>query len=142
MSIIMRQCLDYAVELEMIDKNPFRRVKVNGRRAFRRVHKKPPETQVFNEQEVQRICTLALEDFRSNDRLKYELAPLAVIFALKTGQRPAEVCADKYQDIEGVRLHIQRMLEFETGYVVEIPLKEHSMPLKSATRPLRLMRLR
>ena len=119
MSIIMRQCLDYAVELEMIDKNPFRRVKVNGRRAFRRVHKKPPETQVFNEQEVQKICALALEDFQHNKRLQYELAPLAVIFALKTGQRPAEVCADKYQDIEGVRLHIQRMLEFETGYVVD-----------------------
>ena len=119
MSLIMRQVLDYAVDLDIISKNPFRLVKINGRRVFRRSHKKDASTQVFTDSQVQKICELALDDFRNNKKLKYELAPLAVIFALKTGQRPSEVCADKYDDIELDKLHVKRMLEFETGRVVE-----------------------
>ena len=117
MSLIMRQVLDYAVDLDILYKNPFRDVKVNGRRVFKRQHKKAASTQVFTEDQVRRICELALDDFLNNTRLKYELAPLAVAFALKTGQRPSEVCADRYEDIELDKLHVQRMLELETGRV-------------------------
>lgn len=119
MSIIMRQGLDYAVHLNIIEQNPFRKVEINGRRLFKRTHKKPSSTQVFTDEQVQQICKLALDDFNNNKRLKYELAPLAVVFALKTGQRPSEVCADRYADIEGDHLHVQRMLEFETGNVID-----------------------
>lgn len=117
MSLIMRQVLDYAVDLDILYKNPFRDVKINGRRVFKRQHKKEPSTQVFTEDQTRRICELALDDFQNNTKLKYELAPLAVAFALKTGQRPSEVCADRYEDIEVDKLHVQRMLEFETGRV-------------------------
>lgn len=119
MSLIMRQVLDYAVDLDIVSENQFRYVKINGRRMFKRSHKKDAVTQIFTDSQVQKICELALEDFENNKKMKYELAPLAVVFALKTGQRPSEVCADKYDDIELDKLHVRRMLEFETGRVVE-----------------------
>jgi hypothetical protein len=43
----MRQCLDYAVDLEIVEDNQFRKVKVDGRRMFRKVRKKKDSTQVF-----------------------------------------------------------------------------------------------
>ena len=117
LTVIMREALDYATDLGIVSSNVFRQVKVDGKRVFRRVHKKRPETQVFTSDEVKEICRLALDDFEHNGRLKYKLAPLLVAFALKVGQRPSELCAVKYSDIEGGRLHVQRMLEIETGRV-------------------------
>ena len=40
-SIIMRQCLCYAVDREILDDNPFSRVFVDGKRVFRKTTKKP-----------------------------------------------------------------------------------------------------
>ena len=119
MTIIIRQSLDYAVELDIVNENVFRKVHVNGRRMFRRVNKKRGDTQVFSEDEVKRVSAMAMEDYYSNTRLTYELAPLAVIFAFKTGQRPSEVCANRYEDIEGFKLHVQRMFQRDTGKVID-----------------------
>ncbi|WP_207657693.1 hypothetical protein [Faecalicatena contorta] len=40
MAVIMRQGLDYAIDLGIIEMNPFSLVKVDGKRLFRKVKKK------------------------------------------------------------------------------------------------------
>ena len=118
MSIIMRQCLDYAVEKEIVEDNLFRKVHVDGRRVFRRTPKKPSRTQVFTDEEVQKLYTVAMNDYK-NGKLIYELSPLAVIFMFQTGLRISEACAVRYEDIEGDRLHVQRMLQRDTNVVLD-----------------------
>ena len=118
MSIIMRQILDYAVDMEIVNDNLFRKVRVDGRRVFRRVPKKASATQVFSDNEVRELFKLAMYDYR-NARLKAELAPLAVIFQFQTGLRISEVCAIRYEDIEGDKLHVQRMYQRDTRKVID-----------------------
>ena len=118
MSIIMRQCLDYAVEKELIKTNLFRKVHVDGRRVFRRTPKKRSQSQVFTDEEVKKIYEYAIQDYNRGE-LIYELSPLAVIFMFQTGLRISEVCAVRYEDIEGDRLHVQRMLQRDTNKVLD-----------------------
>ena len=118
-SMIMRQCLEYAVDMEIIDSNPFSRVKVDGRRLFRQVKKKQNETQVFNREEEIEIFRLAWNDFYNSKRLVYRLAPLAVMFQFLTGLRTGELCAIKHSDVSSGKLLISRMLRRDTDEVVE-----------------------
>ena len=118
MSIIMRQCLDYAVEKEILEENLFRKVHIDGRRVFRRTPKKPSYTQVFTDEEIKQIYAYAMQDYKEG-KLVYELSPLAVIFMFQTGLRISEVCALRYEDIEDDRLHIQRMFQRDTNKVLD-----------------------
>lgn len=117
-AIIIRQTLDYAVDKGMLYSNPFDLVKVDGRRMFRKVLKKPDETQVFTDEEFTAMISAAYDDYR-NTKSIYPLAPLAVIFQMNTGVRVGEVCVLKYSDIEKTNyIHVQRMLRWSTGEVV------------------------
>ena len=118
MAVIIRQVLDYAVDLEIIEENLFRKVRVDSRRVFRRVPKKASATQVFSDEEIKSLFELAMYDYQ-NARLKAELAPLAVIFQFQTGLRIGEVCAIRYEDIEGDKLHVQRMYQRDTRKVID-----------------------
>lgn len=119
-TVIIRQALDYAVDLELIETNLFSKIKVDGRRMFRKVQKKPDYTQVFLKNEVDCIFALAQEDFQTNTKLKHRLAPLAILFQFQTGLRLGELCAVRYEDIENPDfIHIQRMFRYETKEVVE-----------------------
>lgn len=119
-TIIMRQCLDYAVDLNIIESSPFAAISIDGKMLFRQVKKKPDYTQVFLTNEVTLIYSLALEDFSSNTRLKHKLAPLAILFQFQTGVRIGELCSCKYEDIEQDNfIHIQRMYRYETNEVVD-----------------------
>lgn len=118
-TMIMRQCLQYAVDLDIIESSPFDNVKIDGRRMFRSVHKKPDETQVYTDEEVEKIFELAWNDFYSSDRLIYRLAPLALMFQFQTGLRIGELCAVKHSDVRNGRIHISRMLRRDTNEVVE-----------------------
>lgn len=117
-TIIMRQTLEYAVDLGIINSNPFSLVKVDGRRLFRQIKKKPNETQVFSKVEFDLLHSIAWEDFYSNTRLTHRLAPLSVIFQTLTGLRLGELCSIRYEDIEGDYINIQRMYRHETKEVV------------------------
>lgn len=117
-SIIMRQALDYAVDLNIIEINYFDRIKVDGRRMFRKTKKKPSETQVFTRDEVEKIRKLVWEDFYSRTKLNQN-APLAVLFQFLTGLRIGELCALKFSDVDGYYLHVQRMLRRDTKEIVE-----------------------
>mgnify|MGYP004487698349 FL=1 len=43
-TVIIRQALDYAADLKLILENPFKYVKIDGKRMFRKVKKKPERT--------------------------------------------------------------------------------------------------
>lgn len=112
-STLIRQPLDYAVELEIVDFNPFRKVKIEPR-MFKPVRKKKSETQVFTREEVEKLQKVAWKDL-DNKRLVYKLVPLAFLFMFQTGLRVGEVCAIRYDDIEGGTLHLQRSVERDTN---------------------------
>ena len=119
MSLIMRQCLDYAVDLEIVDDNQFRKVNVDGRRMFRKVRKKKDSTQVYSKDEVIILFQKAWDDFRNSTRLVYRLAPLAMMFQFFTGVRIGELCALKFSDIENGIMTVSRMLQKDTDKVVD-----------------------
>lgn len=125
-TIIMRQSLDYAVALGIITENPFSAVHIDGKRMFRREKKKPDHTQVFLKNEIPVITSLAWKDFTENKRLKYRLAPLAVLFQFQTGLRLGELVTVRYDDLErNDSIHIQRMYRYETHEVIEHTKSEY-----------------
>lgn len=119
MSLIIRQCLDYAEELEIVEENLFRKVKVDSKRMFRKVRKKKDSTQVYTKEEQILIFNEAWNDFRNSKRLVYRLAPLAVMFQFLTGLRIGELCAVRFADVENGVLNVERMLQRDSRRVVE-----------------------
>ena len=117
-TVILRQTLDYAVDVNIVDANAFRLIKVNTK-LFRKQKKKPSETQVFSKEEYESFHKFAWEDY--NNRVKvYELAPLALLFQFQTGLRLGELCTLRYEDLEAPDyIHVQRMLRRDTNEVVE-----------------------
>ena len=125
MAVIMRQSLDYAIDLGIIEMNPFSLVKIDGKRLFRKVKKKSNESQVFSQSEMEQIIPMAWEDFHNQTKV-YELSPLAFLFQFQTGLRLGEVCTVRYEDIESPDyIHIQRMLRRETNEVVNHTKSEY-----------------
>lgn len=108
-SVIMRQMLKYACDLEIICDSPFDKVRIDGGRMFRRVPKPASETQVFSSEELDLIHQIAWDSFHSRRNYKHQLIPLAVMFFFQTGMRISEICSLKYSDIEGEDLHVQSM---------------------------------
>lgn len=104
MSIILRQCLDFAVESGYIEQNEFSKVKINTK-LFVRNKKKTGETQVYNQQEETELIQDMIRRFNNNPS---NTAPLAVMLAFETGVRIGELCALKFSDIDGNYIHIQR----------------------------------
>ena len=109
-SLILRQCLVYAVDLEIIESNPFEKVHIDSRRMFRVQRKKADETQVYTKAEVEEIFRLAWNNFYNSNKLKHRLAPLAVMFQFLTGLRVGELCAVKHSDVSKGKIYISRML--------------------------------
>lgn len=118
-TVIMRQALEYAVDKKIISESPLAKVKVDGKRLFRKVKKKPSNTQVFTRQEQAQLTELAWQDFNNRDR-KEQLAPLAVLFQFETGIRAGETGSARYDDIERPNyIHIQRMWRRDTNELVD-----------------------
>lgn len=111
MSVILRQCIDYAVENEYLETNEFSKVKINSK-LFRRSKKKTGETQVYTEDEEAKLIEDMIRRFRNNPT---NTSPLAVMFMFETGLRIGEACALKLEDINGDYISIQRqeVREFE-----------------------------
>lgn len=104
MSVILRQCLDYAVDRGDIPINTFAGVKINAK-LFRRVKKKDSETQVFQADETPVIIEDMLRRFKNNTK---DTSPLAVLLDFEIGVRIGELVAIRTTDITGRYLHIQR----------------------------------
>ena len=60
---IARQILDYAVELEIIDSNPFDKIRIQKKRILKLEIKGPTITQVFMEDERQLLIKYAMEQY-------------------------------------------------------------------------------
>ena len=118
-SMIMRQVLDYAVDAEMIPENIFKKVKIDSRRVFDPVKKKPSETQVFTDKEVEDIYDYAWKHFEAGRCTVHKLAPLAIMFQFQTGVRIGELCALRYEDVSDREIFVQRMYRHEEKEVVD-----------------------
>lgn len=106
MSMIIRQCMDYAVEqLGILEENTFRKVKIRTKILKKNV-KKDDSTQVFMVDETEIIFRSALKDFQEHPQ---NTAPLAVALTFLTGLRRGEVVALKEEDISLNTLQVCRM---------------------------------
>jgi integrase len=120
LAVIIRQKLDYAVELGIITKNLMAGIKIDGKRLFRVEKKKPSDTQVFTFAELNKLTEFAWNDFYNNIRMVYKLLPLAGLFQFQTGLRAGELCAVRYEDIENENyIHVQRMYVYRTKKIVQ-----------------------
>ena len=107
--LVLRQMLRYAVLRDLLAINPLDKVDINTNLLF--VRDVPEdETQVFTFEEENEVVALAWEDYRTNKKLRFPLACLAVVFQFITGLRIGELCALKYSDIRGDHITIQRMV--------------------------------
>lgn len=116
MSIIMRQCLDYACEPEIgvLQDNLFRKVKIKSN-LFTKKEKPKSNTQVFIVDEQKKICEEAKKKIEEHP---WCTTPLILLLNFQLGLRICEICAIKWKDIEGNYIHIQRM-EVEDFSIVE-----------------------
>ena len=93
MSIILRQVLEYMVDKEVLEDNPYDRVKINAS-AYRKVGKKQAETQVFFPDELPRIieCAYSLAQEKRDENY------LAIPLFFRTGIRIGECLGLGYPD--------------------------------------------
>ena len=108
MSLIVRQCLDYIADQNLIVVNPYNQFKVDAK-LFRKVKKPEDETQVFLKNERPLIEAEAWREFYE----KGSTTALAIPLAFQTGVRLGELAAIKSTDIskDGKYLHIRRMVQ-------------------------------
>ena len=118
-SLIIRQELNYAVDLGIIEKNPFLDVKVDKKRVLVPEHKKPDRTQVYTRDEQAQLEELAWKDYETKHYKVHQLTPLAVMFMFYTGARVGEICGLRYSDIEGNYLTIRRTVHHPDNVVTE-----------------------
>ena len=117
---ILKQTLEYAVDAEYIEKNPYR-VKVNKKK-FASSSKKPSAKEVFQAGEKELFINEMERRLANNPS---NTAPLAVLLDFELGTRKGEILAISKSDIVGDRIHIHRQLveEFDTGNLDEMKSK-------------------
>lgn len=109
---ILKQTLEYAVDAEYIEKNPYR-IKVNKKK-FANSSKKPSVKEVFQSDEKELLVNEMERRLNNNPS---NTAPLAVLLDFELGTRKGEILAISKSDIVGNRIHIHRQLveEFDTS---------------------------
>jgi len=105
MSVIMRQIFIYANELNIIDDNPFLKVRI-GRNFFRQVSKPNNESQVFITDEQVKLSEEIKKRAANN---KSCISPLIILLNFQLGLRIGELVAIKWCDITDDYIHIRRM---------------------------------
>lgn len=109
---ILKQTLEYAVDAEYIEKNPYR-VKINKKKLVSS-SKKPSTKEVFCADEKERLLAEMERRLQNNPS---NTAPLAVMLDFELGTRKGEILAICKSDIVDNRIHIHRQLveEFDTS---------------------------
>lgn len=109
---ILKQTLEYAVDAEYIDKNPYH-IKVNKKK-FVSSNKRPSDREVFQANEKALFINEMERRLKNNPS---NTAPLAVLLDFELGTRKGEILAISRSDIVGNRIHIHRQLveEFDTS---------------------------
>ena len=93
MAIIIKQVLDYMVDQGVIETNPYKSVKIDGH-TFRRVRKKPAESQIFYDDEMENIIKLAEQKAEETEDEQY----YAIVLLYKIGLRIGECLGLSYDD--------------------------------------------
>ncbi len=119
MTVIIRQCFEYAYEAGYVEQNTFAQVKVNTK-LFVRAKKKAANTQVFTQYEEQELINDMFRRFVENPA---NTAPLAVVLSFELGTRIGEMCALKFSDIEGNYINIQRQEVRDFEFVNDTDMK-------------------
>lgn len=114
---IVNQVLEYAVDLEIIENNPFSKVKIDNKHLFKPVKKKESKNEVYSKEEERKLKKMAWSDFENRVKV-YVLSPLAVLFQFETGVRIGELVALRYEDVEGDYITVQRMYRRDSKEVV------------------------
>ena len=107
MSIILRQGLQYAHDLQVIHSNPFEHVKVDSK-LFARPRKKADREEVFLYDEQPKLEQAAYEDFKKTCCT----FSLSIPLAFQLGIRVGECVALKFSDVDETApnyIHVQRM---------------------------------
>ncbi|MBR4832212.1 MAG: tyrosine-type recombinase/integrase, partial [Butyrivibrio sp.] len=103
---IARQILAYAVELEIIDSNPFDKIRIQKKRILKPEIKGPTITQVFMEDERQLLIKYAMEQYDKRRDYVQIFTSLAIAFLLYVPLRRGELVALRFDDIDGHRLYL------------------------------------
>ena len=102
---LLKQTLQYAIDAEYIDKNPYR-TKINKKK-FADHGKKPAEYEVYQSDEKNKIIQEMERRLKNNPK---NTAPLAVILDFELGTRKGEILAISESDIEDGWIHIHRQV--------------------------------
>lgn len=102
---LLKQALQYAVDAEYIDKNPYR-TKVNKKK-FKADGKKSSEYEVYQSDEKRLIIQEMERRYKNNPK---NTAPLAVILDFEIGTRKGEILALSESDIKNGWIHIHRQV--------------------------------
>lgn len=105
MAIIMRQSLEYLVELGELPANHFAEFKIKSS-LFTPIIPKEAEQEVFTEEEEKKLKELAAAEFAEHPN---RTAALAVLINFSLGLRVGELVALKWKDLKDSYLHIRRM---------------------------------
>lgn len=101
---IIKQTFEYAVDMEYLDKSPYRNSKVNKKNII-------PDRKKDNRKEIFTIeeQTLIIEEMkRRTSQKEFYLVPLVIQLDFEIGARIGEVLALKESDIENDKIHIRR----------------------------------
>lgn len=105
MKSIANSMLDYAVEINLVDKNVARQVRNINQNKFRQEEKKNPSTEVFSKHELSILIQYAENLYEESKEVKYLAICLNSFLAL----RVAELVSLRFSDlINDNYIHIQR----------------------------------
>ena len=103
-TLIINQLLDYLVEQEILSQNVFKNFRIK-KSVFRRVDKKPAETQIFYDQERSDIIRLSMEKAISTRDETFLAIPLMFLTGLRIDECLALSFSDFDQDAHSLYVH-------------------------------------
>lgn len=116
---IMRGVFEFAEIHGIIDRNPYRLLKIQSKGVFRQPEEKPPEEYVLSPEQELRLYGLCWQKYEAAAYPVHRLIPLAVIFLYQTGIRPCEVCSIRREDINEGYLTVKRYFSEKANVVLE-----------------------
>lgn len=135
---ILNQLLDYAVDLEIVERNVRRDVRVS-RQLLKPDKKHDDREQVYSEEEFSQLRKMVMDDFENNIYTVNNLLPLACLFMFFSGLRISELVVLKWEDIDSDILHVRRMYRHSTKEILATTkgtFGEREVPLISEAKEI------
>ena len=103
---VVRQLMSYAEEIGIIENNPAEKIHIQKKRILKPEVKGPAITQVFMEDERQKLIRHAFEQYEKHRDTVQIFTSLAIAFLLYVPLRRGELVALKFDDLDGNRLYL------------------------------------